>query len=646
MNKLKYTLLAIILTFSFLNAQDKKIKKAKESFNRFEFSKAIKLYEGLVKEGVNSSEIYKNLGDANYLIANYNDASNWYTKLYETDTNALDIEHMYRYANSLRSIQKYNASDRVLKRIYALKNPTIDVSNFSNEKYMNEIKERYGSYSINNLDVNTAQSDFAPSFRLDGIVFSSGRDTSGISKTVHNWNQKRFLNLYTATNTEETGFKNAMLFSDELNTKLHESSTAFTKDGKTVYFTRNKENGKSFGRDAKGISRLKLYKAIFEDGKWKKIKELPFNKKGFSVAHPTLNKAEDKLYFASDIEGTFGQSDIFVVDINADGSFGKPKNLGDKINTGGRETFPFVTKDDILYFASDGHPGLGGLDVFAVDLKTIETSKIVNLAEPINSSLDDFSFIINTETKKGYFSSNRANGKGDDDIYALTEIKPMDTRCFSLITGIVKEKTTGTPLANVNISILDKDEKKLATGISKDNGTFEIKSKCSTNELIAIASKDSYEEDKKIVAATIIENSTNITLQITRINTGAPIQSDLSKYLQIEPIYFDLNKWDIRPEAKKSLEKIIAYLKEFPKDLVQIKSHTDSRASRAYNIRLSNKRANKTMEYLIENGINANRLSAIGLGETQLTNDCDDTKRCLEKEHQQNRRSEFIVTNK
>jgi len=367
-DKLKYLWLAIVLVVGSTHAQEKKLLKANQSFESYEFTKAISQYENLVEQGTVTPEIYKNLGDANYLNANYKEAAKWYGMLADASSDALDIEHMYRYANSLRAIRDYKNSEALLKQLQ-------DLKGIPNDKtigeYMEAIKKRFGSYTIENIDINSSASDFAPSFRLDGLVFSTNRDTSGISKNLHNWNKKRFLNLYVATNTEDDNFNTIMRFSDKLNSKLHESSTAFSKDGTTVYFTRNKENGKGFGRDKKGVSRLKLYKSVYNGDKWDDIQELPFNQEGYSVAHPTLNKTEDKLYFASDINATRGQSDIFVVDINPDGTFGTPINLGDRINTAGRETFPYVTDDDILYFASDGHPGLGGLDIFAVDLSSL-----------------------------------------------------------------------------------------------------------------------------------------------------------------------------------------------------------------------------------------------------------------------------------
>lgn len=637
--KRTYIILTTLFLVIIVQGQDRRERRAKASFEKYEFIKAIRDYEDLVKKGTTSVEIYRNLGDANYFNANYSEAAKWYGMVSENNTEPLGTEHMYRYANSLGSIKKYEASSDVLRKIYARNGEKMGMTF---EDFKRSIEEKQGSYEIENIAINSIESDFAPSFRLDGIVFSTARDSSIIYKSTHNWNKKRFLNLYMATSTEEGRFRRIMRFSDKLNTRLHESSTAFTKDGNTVYFTRNREKGKTFGRDSKGISRLKLYSAVFEDGKWRKIQELPFNQEGFSVAHPALNKAEDKLYFTSDIEGTQGQSDIFVVDIHPDGSFGVPKNLGAKINTGGRETFPYITEDDILYFASDGHPGLGGLDIFAVDLKNIESSRIVNLGEPLNSVADDFSFIINPSTKKGYFASNRAGGMGSDDIYALTELKALDTRCFVNLSGVVKDKETNVIIQDSTVELLNENGDTKDTAQSDEGGSYSLKATCDETDYVLVASKEGYESQRKTVSHHDSDLS-NIVLYLVQEDNGAPIGADLAKYLGTNPIYFDFNTSYLRDDAKMVLEKIITYLNTYPQAKVEIRSHTDSRGHAAYNKVLSDKRARETLGYLISKDIPVSRISSIGMGESQLTNRCDGTVKCTENEHRKNRRSEFIL---
>ena len=622
------------------NTQNRKLEKAKYNFENFNFNKAIVQYKNLVAKGYITPEVYRNLGDAYYHSANYEKAAKWYEQLSNLDTAYLDKERTYRFAQSLRSIKNYKASDKLLKQLHALKHNDKQRSDF-NIDYLKMIKEQSGNYSINNIELNSSASDFAPSFFKEEIVFSTARDTNIIARIIHDWNKNYFLDLYIATTMADGSLKSPLKFSKHLNTKLHESSTAFTSDGKTVYFTRNNENRRRFARGKDGISRLKIYKATLQNGKWKNSTPLPFNNDAYSVAHPTLNHLEDKLYFSSDMPGSFGYSDIFVVDINKDGSYGVPKNLGSKINTENKESFPFITDDKILYFSSDGHPGLGGLDIFAADLKDLENSLIVNIGEPINSSSDDFSLIINESTKKGFFASNRPEGKGSDDIYALTEITPLNFKGFKDINGIVKNQVTGLIVAQAKIQIYDHKNQVLAETMSNADGTFTLQVRDTKKALKVMVLKDDYE--KVIIHLKNNAEINNLEFSIKEKDIGAPIGADLAKYLKIAPIYFNLNKWSIREDAKNSINNIIAYLNKYPKAKIQIGSHTDARASKAYNMRLSDKRANTTMEYLIDHGIDASRLRALGFGETMISNECFDHVRCDEHKHQENRRSEFIV---
>jgi outer membrane protein OmpA-like peptidoglycan-associated protein/tetratricopeptide (TPR) repeat protein len=643
---IKYNCICFTLLFFVFssNAQSRKLEKAKKSFDDYNFVRAIQLYENLVKKGKASNEVYQNLGDANYLNANYSEASKWYEQLAQKDKNALDIEHLYRYAQSLRSIHKYEASDSIMRKLSTLDIKDSRVEKFiKNKNYLEKMKERAGTYTIDNLSINSPESDFAPSFRMEGLVFTTSRDSNIVSKNIHNWNKKQFLNLYTATETADGSFKNIMKFSENLNTKLHESSTAFTKDGKTVYFTRNNGKKGKFSRDKKGFSRLKIYRAKMINGKWSNIEPLPFNADNYSVAHPTLNKTEDKLYFSSDMPGSLGQSDIFVVDINADGSFGTPRNLGNKINTESKETFPFISDENILYFASDGHPGLGGLDIFATHLDDKKNSIIVNLGEPINSVADDFSLIFNSITNKGYFASNRSDGKGDDDIYAFVELKPFDLNCYKNISGTVKNKKTNVQIANAQVILYNNKNEIVAETQSESDGTFSLKGNCDLGDFIIISSKADHENATAKINSKGEDPISKLELLLLHIDRRAPIGSDLAKYLKIQPIYFDLDKWFITEESKVSMKEVAAYLIENSEVKVQIGSHTDARASKAYNMRLSNKRANSTMEYLIDLGIKPERLRALGFGETMITNECADRVFCKENKHQENRRSEFIL---
>ncbi|WP_188111986.1 PD40 domain-containing protein [Aquimarina sp. RZ0] len=280
------------------------------------------------------------------------------------------------------------------------------------------------NFRVDILEINSKYSDYAPSFYKGELVFASSRNKGRLTTILHDLNNQPFLDLYT-TKPATKGGKSVIRLKGSINTKFHESSAIFSKDGKTVYFTRNSYSNSTPVRSSKGIVLLKMYRATYHNGKWIDIEELPFNSAEYSIAHPALSLDEKFLYFASDMPGSYGESDLYMVELYKDGSFGTPQNMGSVINTSGRETFPYISDKGKLFFASDGHQGLGGLDIFMAVPTEYEKIKVYNLGAPINSSEDDFTFIINEADKKGYFASNRKGGRGDDDIYSFEQIGPL-----------------------------------------------------------------------------------------------------------------------------------------------------------------------------------------------------------------------------
>ncbi len=722
MKEIYHILLGLAIMTTATYAQKKPIKKADIDYSDYSYAEAINSYEKLIAEGYTEENIFKNLGNANYLNANYEEAAKWYGKLLDLEEAEVDPEYMYRYAQTLKSMKDYEESNRWMQKFKMAKSNDLRAIKFGgNLDYLDKIEKHSGRYTMKHLSVNSSEPDFAPSFYDKSLVFSSARDTGLISKSIHEWNNKGFLNLYYSIPNENGEYVEASKFSKQLNKKTHESSTVFTKDGSTVYFTRNNSDDGNFIRDSKGISRLKIYRATLNDSKWTDIFELPFNGDEYSVAHPSLNLDENKLYFASDMPGTLGKSDIFVVDIHKDGTFGTPENLGESINTEERETFPFITNSGILYFSSDGLPGLGGLDIYAANLKYLGITEVVNIGRPLNSEEDDFSFIIDEDSKRGFFASNRDGGNGDDDIYSFTENIALDLKCQKAISGIIIDKETNELLANAEVLLYDMDEI-IDKTITSAEGVFELKGDCASENYKLIASKADYGEAVKllytidpadanrleirlertrksqpnclelpamyyIIAGSFID-SANATKKIIELKAKgfnadyvdtdefgfyrisynsfkevdkalsflktikreeAPdawlleVETDLATCLDIEPIFFDLDKSYIKEDAKIALQKVIYYLKEYPNVKVRVGSHTDSRANDAYNKRLSERRAKATVEYIIQNGIEANRLTSKGFGETRLKNECSNGVPCSDKKHQANRRSDFII---
>ena len=436
--------------------------------------------------------------------------------------------------------------------------------------------------------------------------------------------------------------ENPTKFDQNINSKFNESTPIFTKNGETIYFTRNNYLEGKRGRNAAGITLVKIYKAKLINNNWTNIEELPFNSDNYSTAHPALSSDEKTLYFASDMPGTIGQSDLFKVSINEDGSYGSPVNLGPKINTEGRETFPFLNDDNELYFASDGHPGLGGLDLFVSKISSDGTfTEVQNLGADINSPKDDFAYLIDTKSRIGFFSSNKDGGLGYDDIYKFVETRKLV--CEQILDGNVTDEATGAALANTKVMLLDSQLNILEQVISDDKGFYSFTVECGKTYSIRTQKPEYSVKEEKVVIPKI-SGKTYVPTALEKAGCNVVIGDDLGKCFGITMIYFDLDKSNIRPEAAIDLEKILDVLKENPNMEIDVRSHTDSRQTFKYNESLSDRRAKSTISWLIKNGIDAKRLTGKGYGESQLINKCVDGVKCSEEEHQQNRRSEFIIT--
>ncbi len=712
-----------------------------------------------------------------------------------------------------------------------------------------------GEYSIENLKANSGRSDFGPTYwHKDKLIFSSARGNGLLNKKWEG-NKQPFLDLYIAIINEDGSLSNVKDLSGEVNSKYHESSVSFTPDFKTVYFTRDNIDENTTAKDniteetkpkrrvrgqaqrdkknkvvkVEKKTNLALYKAdVTEDGKWVNIRQLPFNSLDYSTGHPAVDRDGKKLYFTSDMPGSYGGTDIFVVDILGNDKYSKPKNMGRKINTLGNEMFPFVDSKNILYFASNNRKeGLGGLDIYAVRIFDNDVlSQVLHLGFPINTEYDDFAMIVDNDIDEGYFSSNRKNGKGDDDIYHFTASPPLNIECEQPLTGIVKNlkskkivkgatvqlidlknnteinsttsngrgfyklnvpcdgeykivakkesfedgekefvtanspgtgleinlnlkpivickqkfeavvrnSKTGKPVSNADVVILDNNGKEIFKVKSSSNGKIKTKLLCDNNYQIK-ASKKKYENAESFFVTKESDNTLKLELNInpiiickqeiagvvknsknTRFLNGVlvkilddkgkevfktktnqdgkfstflkceknytalaskedyesakkefittkkakqelelllkrKIDSSEIKVLKnkvvvnIDPIYFDLNSSKITKSAARELDKVVAIMKKYPKLKIEGGSHTDSRGGDALNMKLSTRRAESTVNYIIKHGIDPNRITAKGYGETQPVNRCVNGVRCSESEHQQNRRTEFVILN-
>jgi tetratricopeptide (TPR) repeat protein len=398
-------------------AQEGAIKKAEKQYDKFAYIDATKTYERIAEKGYKSADMFQKLGNAYYFNADLAKAAKWYGELFAMNTE-VSPEYYYRYSQALKSIGEYQKADQMMATFNQKVTDDSRGKLFTEKKnYLEVIKANSGRYTIEDAGINSAFSDYGSSFSGNKLVFTSARDTGSFSQKKHKWTNQNFTNMYAAESGTDGALGTPEKFAKNVNSKFHEATPVFTKDGKTMYFTRNNFNNGKIGKDASKVTLLKLYKATLVENQWVNATELPFNSDNYSTAHPMLSPDEKTLYFASDMTGTHGQSDLWKVKINDDGSFGTPENLGDTINTEGKETFPFVTDENELYYATDGQPGLGGLDIFMSRLNADGTlTAPINIGAPANSPQDDFAYLIDTKTRKGFLSSNRDGGKGFDDI--------------------------------------------------------------------------------------------------------------------------------------------------------------------------------------------------------------------------------------
>ena len=637
-------LLSFILGGALGYAQEGKVKVAGEKFEEFAYVNARDLYSRVANRGFTSPEVFSKLGDSYYFTADYAEAAQWYEKLVATD-GEISPEYYFRYAQSLKSVKKYDKADKMMAVFVQMSGADTRGEMFTKERdYLKEIEAQSGRYAVEQVNFNTELQDFSPSFLGERVVISSNRKSS-TGDYIHDWNNQPFLDLYVVDNAKSDN-PTIEKFSKNINTPYHESSSVFTESGDEMYFTRNNYSKKTkLKRDEAGTTKLKLYHSYKRGGVWSIPEELPFNSDEYSTAHPALSPDGETLYFASDMPGTKGLSDIWMSTINEDGTYGTPVNLGSEINTEGRETFPFISSDNKLFYATDGHIGLGGLDVFVTQLS--DDGKVgasYNVGKPVNSSADDFGLILSESRGTGYFSSSRASGLGNDDIYSFTRDRKILTNCAQNIVGTTRDVKTDEILPQTTVTLRDKVNQVVATVTSDDLGKFTFSDvKCSETYVVRGA-KDNYEPHE-----VILTTSSDVGGVINRdvyLKPGAQlvIGGDLSNILDLNPIYFDFDKSNIRPDAALELEKVIAVMQQYPTLKIDVRSHTDSRAPDAYNLKLSQRRNVSTVRYIVQQGgINASRLTGRGYGETQLTNACANGIECSEEEHQLNRRSEFII---
>ena len=488
------------------------LNRADMYFDRAFYSEAIPLYERVAKKMRNET-IVKNLGDCYYNTNNMGKASRVYKNLIENYGDKIDDEYYFKYAHTLKSINNYEEANKILRELYTRKNNEEALKKFeASIIYLENIKAIGNRYTIENLGINTENSEFGAIRHNDKLVFAASKKGDNFLDKVYRWDSQYYLDLYEAPIVNihlGLGDSIAKSLPGNINTKLHEANAVFTKDGNTIYFTSNNYLKGKRKKDENEVTHLQLYKAELIDGEWKNITSLHFNGITYSNEHPALSPDEKTLYFASDMPGGYGSFDIYSATINNDGSFGNPQNLGETINTSKKEQFPFISKDNKLYFSSNGHPGFGSLDVFVSTINGSEFSQPDNVGLPINSGHDDFSFNIDSDTKEGYFASNRPEGKGNDDIYKITESKPLIIEdCKQYISGIITDENTKQILPNTIVSLKDNNNNELEKVYTDGEGKFKFSAECETSYIV-IASKEDYSTNQKALVLKSERNKDN-----------------------------------------------------------------------------------------------------------------------------------------
>lgn len=624
MKKLLTLLIITLFSFSNIKAQNNSTKKADRLYDRFEFVKAAEEY---LKIAINEPDNYviKKLADSYYNIFDTKNAEKWYARIVDQN----DTEIIYRYAQMLKANGKYKESNIWMSKFSEMKpydSRAIAYRNTPN--YLDKILEKGKRFNIQNLSINSEYSDFGATIYNNKLYFTSSRDDKG---RKYSWNDEAYLDIYSSTINEKGSYLEPSLF-NELNSKHHEGIVSFSSDKKTVFFTRESFFEKEFQKDDQTktkYSQSYIYKATKSEDSWISVESLSINDPNFSNKNPMVDSSGEYLYFSSNMPGGFGLYDIYKVKINDDGSLEEVENLGQKINTEGQEGFPYMSDNDILYFSSDGHLGLGGLDVFYSKNVDSKWSNVRNVGIPVNSGADDFSFILKDDN--GYVSSNRSGGVGKDDIYAIKKIMPL---CDILLESIIVDAKTGIPIESAITSVTDNTGVIENTKESDSEGQVDFMFECE-DVISFLVSKEGY-ESKILDIKLLFEDPPLLKVELD------PIENLIvDEKIILNPIYFDFDKFNITNKAAFELDKLVAIMKKYPNMVIKAESHTDNRGPAEYNKLLSDNRAKSTAQYVISKGIDEDRITGIGMGENNPMVDCGIN--CNKEDHAKNRRSEFII---
>lgn len=616
-----YILLSFVITGMTVNAQNKDTQTADKLYNRFEYVDATQEYMKLVENNKADGYVYNQLAESYYNMFNAKEASRWYAKALETPQ---EPEAYYKYAQMLKAQGQYEQANAQMQKFAAAAPQDQRAIDFKKDpNYLPKLKAQQKLYDQKALSINSELSDFGAFLTNDNMLyFASARNKS---RKTYGWNEQPFLDLYqSVANADGTYAEPTPVGS--INTMYHDGPASVSADGNTMYFASESFKENEFKKDKKNrlkMGQVYVYKATKSGESWDNIKEASFNSADYSCSNPSVSADGKMLYFSSNMPGSIGGVDIWRVSINDDGTMGTPENLGTKVNTEGNESFPFITADNKLFFASDGKKGFGGLDVFMIDLA--KGSDAMNVGMPVNSAQDDFAFSFNQTKNTGFFSSNR---DGNDNIYQATPV------CSTEIITTVKDALTGVLLSNAKVSILDDRKNVIETRTSGSNGQVSYDVDCGKTFTMQIE-KEGYESATMPVAKTM-GTTIDIAANLNPIETIVTPES-----VTLNEVYFEFDRSNITREGAFELDKLVQVLNKYPEMVIMVKAHTDNRGSDNYNMNLSDRRARATVQYIVSKGIAKDRISGKGYGESQPKVECG--ANCNEEQHASNRRSEFLI---
>lgn len=658
-----FFLLGILLFIPML--VHSQMRMANTYYNNYAYQKAIKKYHKVLSRKPNQPEALFYLANSYRLIGKTHKAEQWFAKavLYNPEPKSKLF-----YAQMLLINGSYKNAAEWFKRyaaVAAALNDRTDAEQMA--EYATNLAEEgihHKNYTIQPVTFNSEKLDFSPMLLSDDqLVFASNRDTKRKNKQKTDpWTWDNFVDLYLVTKDASGNFAEPILLPKTINSVYHEGPSSYHAKSSTLYFTRSDYVEKKRGFDDKNNTRLKIYFVSRNGENWGELNDLPFNSSGYSTCHPAISADGDMLVFASDRPGGFGGMDLYI-SRRIDEKWTQPVNLGDTINTAGNDLFPYLDKHNNLYFASDMHIGIGGLDIFEARYDGTTWKQPSNLGSPVNSAKDDFGITFQSDLQGGYFTSNRKDEM--DDIYRfnaeIEEAEYMQNQVYSdlkknkdliYVCGKVINKKYGNPLKKAEVTLYNQCSGENVTVFTNERGefTFPVPEEC---DYAVLAHKQNFNDNGvrfTTIDTTFSTECIEITIPLDFIESMIPdlLTSDIEikegMVIELYHVYFDFDKYNIRPDAVPDLNVLLELLQKHPSMRGELMAHTDCRGTKKYNEWLAQQRANSALEYLVKRGIDRKRLKAKGYGEYRLKNHCSDGVDCTKLEHQRNRRVEFKVT--